>query len=201
MSFANVFARSDVEGGYPNAVPCETSKLSREIFQDLVRPLLPRMYQVCLAFTGHRQDAEDLLQQALVSAYMHRDSCVARDLGFSGWLYVIIRNEFYETWRKKKRRDSLWDKFLQHVGVQEKDTEVPYEDPEKQAMRNDTIVQLLAGMRRLNEGQRDVLVMCSVAEFSHDEAARLLGLPVGTVKSRHARALVAMRVFFQKCAA
>jgi len=171
--------------------------LARARFEAAVEPLLPRLYRFCLALCHSRQEAEDLLQDALVRAYLNRDDVQER-LSL-GWLCGIARNQFLEHRRSLARRRSLLDAVLEGAtsvlgplfagGVEQP-------DPEARLGASEEADQLWRCLRELPEKFRLVVLLCDVEELAHDEAARVLGLPVGTVKSRHFRGRARLGALF-----
>src|SRR5690349_17745618 len=78
----------------------------RAQFEAEVEALMPRLHRFCLALCQEREEAEDLLQDSLVRAYLHRDSYQGHG-SFFGWLCGIVRNQFIESRRSAARRRSL----------------------------------------------------------------------------------------------
>jgi len=158
-------------------------------FESEVAPLLPQLHRVCLTLCRDRQEAEDLLQDALVNAYLHRDSFKGRG-SFFGWLCGIVRNQFVEHRRAASRRHSLLERVLQGAssvlgtlftgGVEQP-------SPELQACHSQQAALMLRCLHALPEKFRLVVLLCDVEELGYEEVASILGLPVGTVKSRHFR--------------
>ncbi|HYO68724.1 MAG TPA: RNA polymerase sigma factor, partial [Archangium sp.] len=84
----------------------------RASFEAEVEPLMPRLHRFCLTLCKEREEAEDLLQDALVRAYLHRNSFQGHG-SFFGWLCGIVRNQFLESRRSAARRRSLLDSVLE----------------------------------------------------------------------------------------
>jgi RNA polymerase sigma-70 factor, ECF subfamily len=158
-------------------------------FESEVAPLLPQLHRLCLTLCRDPQEAEDLFQDALVNAYLHRDTFEGRG-SFFGWLCGIVRNQFIENRRALARRRSLLEAVLQGAssvlgslftgGVEQL-------SPELQACHSQQAALLLRCLHALPEKFRLVVLLCDVEELSYEEVALILGIPVGTVKSRHSR--------------
>ncbi|MFY1832376.1 RNA polymerase sigma factor [Myxococcus fulvus] len=169
---------------------------SRERFEAEVEPLLPRLHRFCLAVCRDRQEAEDVLQDTLVRAYVHRELEGPPSLA---WLCGIARNQFLEHRRSSARRRSLLESVLEGAssvlgslfvgGVEQP-------DPEARLCGCEEAELLMACLRAMPEKFRLVVLLCDVEELAHDEVARVLGLPVGTVKSRHSRGRARLGVLF-----
>ena len=91
------------------------------------------------------------------------------------WLFTILRNLHVSTWRRDRRRN----------GVAIDETTMP-----AVAARQDTALEVhdvLAALDQLPEEQKSLLLLVGVEDFSYDDAARILGMPIGTVMSRLSR--------------
>lgn len=189
----------------------ETSELSavaaatwsREEFERAVRPLFPALLRLCRALADTPEQAEDLLQNALVKAYQHRSSYRA-EAPLLGWLYGIVRNEHMDTVRHTARRRSLVRDAVERFGTMFEDWfgtpdgRDPGLDPERSldAMRDTE--RLFAALRALPDPYRVVVWMCDVEELPYQEVSQSLSLPLGTVKSRHARGRVRLRALLEQ---
>lgn len=150
---------------------------------------MPRLHRVCLTLCRDKEEAEDLLQDGLVRAFLHRDSYQGHGSYF-GWLCGIVRNQFIENRRTSARRRSLLDSVLEgassvlgtlFTGAAEQ------ADPEERACRTQEAALMLRCLHGLPEKYRMVVLLCDVEELGYEEVAGVLDLPVGTVKSRHSR--------------
>jgi RNA polymerase sigma-70 factor, ECF subfamily len=162
---------------------------TRARFEADVERLLPRLHRLCLALCRDKQEAEDLLQDSLVRAYLHRDSYQQRG-SFFGWLCGITRNQFLESRRSWARRRSLLDSVLEGAtsvlgSLFTGGTEQP--DPEALLCRSEEAELLMRSLHSLPEKFRLVVLLCDVEELGYEAVSEALGIPVGTVKSRHSR--------------
>ena len=176
-------ARHDAQ---PGPEPVGADRLR---FQSEVAPLLPQLHRLCLTLCRQPQEAEDLLQDALVRAFLYRETFQARG-AFFGWLCGIVRNQFSENRRAQARRRSLMERVLAGASsvlgsVFTGGTEQP--SPELQACHSQQASVLLRCLHELPEKFRLVVLLCDVEELGYEEVASILGVPVGTVKSRHFR--------------
>jgi RNA polymerase sigma-70 factor, ECF subfamily len=167
-------------------------------FESEVELLMPRLYRLCLALCRSRQEAEDLLQEALVRAFLHRNSFRGQGSYF-GWLCKVVRSQFMEGRRNAARRGGLLESMLGGatavmgwlVGGEER------VDPEVAACQSQQGAMLLRCLHRLPEKFRMVVLLCDVEELGYEEVAGILGVPVGTVKSRHSRGRVQLGEAFR----
>ncbi|HWN69102.1 MAG TPA: RNA polymerase sigma factor, partial [Haliangium sp.] len=149
--------------------------------------LLPRLFRLCVALTGAPDQAEDLLQVSLLKAYQRRRSYEGRGT-LSAWLAGIIRHENEEIVRKSARRRSLLDRAMQEVyNLFDTISSSPPPNPETWVCSHEQAGMLLSCVHELPEPYRTIIWLCDIEELSYEEVAEMVNIPVGTVKSRHAR--------------
>lgn len=166
-------------------------------FQEAITPLVPRLFRLCMALTGVPDQAEDLLQASLVKAYLGRESFAGRG-SLAAWLAGIVRREHGEVMRTTARRRSLLRAAYEHVGdlLADLSGSAP-PDPESWTCTRQEAGMLLACVNELAEPFRTIIWLCDIEELGYEEVAQLLDLPVGTVKSRHARGRARLRRAFE----
>ncbi|WP_158924430.1 RNA polymerase sigma factor [Acidisphaera sp. S103] len=139
---------------------------------------IPALRRYAWSLLRDTDDADDLVQDCLVRALdrVAADPAVA---AVRPWLFTIMHNLFVSRWRtKRKRRVTMPDEATDNA-------EVPIGPEQDDALiRRD----LLAGLDRLTEDQRQVLLLVSVEGLEYREVASILEVPVGTVMSRLSRA-------------
>ena len=136
---------------------------------------------------GAGDDADDVVQEALVKAYRQ----LARyrgESGFRPWLLAIVANETRNLHRSRRRRDGL---AVRAAVAAEPAPDGP--DPADSVLARERREQLVERLRLLPQRDRDVLVCRFLLDLSEQETAAALGVPKGTVKSRTARALGKLR--------
>ncbi len=138
--------------------------------------LLPRLRRFGRAITGHRQDADDLVQMALERALTRREQWEAGSRLLS-WLFRIMQNLWIDELRARSRRDRVFapEEAGEHVGVSTTEAQI-----DALAVRK--------AMDRLNKDQRIAVSLVLVEGLPYREAAEVLGVPIGTLTSRLARA-------------
>ena len=161
-------------------------------FNTLVDRYERDIYNLCYRLLGDKQSAEDAAQEAFLSAY--------RSLaGFAGgnvrsWLLRIAANQSKDELRRRKRKDraASLDQMFDTLGAS---VEVP--DPSQtaeQVVEDKERAQLLQVLLlQLPEEQRTALVLVDLMDHRYEEAAEILELSVGTVKSRIHRARTKLR--------
>jgi RNA polymerase sigma-70 factor (ECF subfamily) len=133
-----------------------------------------------LALTGSGWEAEDLVQETLARAIAAAAS-FRKDGNLRGWLFSIMHNAFVSSVRAKRVVERELNDDLPEVGQ-------PATQLERLEVRD-----VLSALARLPEGQRAALVLIALEDFSYREAARVLGVPLGTLMSRLARGRETLR--------
>lgn len=154
-------------------------------FAAALAPHQARLYRTCLVLARNTPDAEDLLQEAWVKAWRHRAAFDGTG-SLYGWLLQIVRRTHWERVRQLARRRTLWQ------AVQDGLSEVwdvlgPAVDPEELTGTVQSADALLAALRQIPAPFAEVVALCDLEGMDYASAAAHLQLPIGTVKSRHAR--------------
>ncbi|MDH6226065.1 MULTISPECIES: RNA polymerase sigma factor SigM [Streptomyces] len=153
-----------------------------EAFGELVRRHRDRLWAVALRTLGDREEAADAVQDALVSAY-RRAHTFRGHAAVTTWLHRITVNACLDRARKAAtRRTSPVDDAERLDQLLE-----PHEAASAPAERNDLHRELINALATLPPDQRAALVLVDMQGFPVAEAAGVLDVPVGTVKSRCAR--------------
>ncbi len=168
-----------------------------DAFNLLVLEHQTRAFNLAWRITGDGATAGDATQEAFLSAY--RNLASYRGGSFRAWLLRIVTNACYDELRRRKRRpaeslDALEDASLSGDGVRSVD---PFsssaEDPEKAAERAEVTRAIERCLHGLPEEFRTVVILADVLGLDYKEVATTMGSPVGTVRSRLARARARLR--------
>ncbi|MFJ9244334.1 RNA polymerase sigma factor SigM [Streptomyces sp. NPDC101776] len=153
-----------------------------DAFGELVRRHRDRLWAVALRTLGDREEAADAVQDALVSAYRAAHTFRGQS-AVTTWLHRITVNACLDRARKAaSRKTSPVDDTERLEQLLE-----PHESAAAPAERNDLYRQLLEALGTLPPDQRAALVLVDMQGYPVAEAARMLDVPTGTVKSRCAR--------------
>jgi RNA polymerase sigma-70 factor (ECF subfamily) len=152
-----------------------------DAFGELARDSIDRLYVIARLILRDQTRAEDATQEALLAAWRHIRGLRDPDR-FDAWLHRLLVNACYREAGRDRRRRSV------ELHVEVSDATAPVAVPDL-ADRD----QLERGFRRLDTDQRVVLVLHYYLGLPLDEAAQVLGIPPGTVRSRLHRATTAMR--------
>lgn len=136
---------------------------------------------------GDRQRAEDLVQETLLRAWRHPQGLDPERGSVRAWLFTTARHLSIDAWRRRGARvaEVITDSPPELVG----------EDETERAVEGWIVAEAL---RRLSPAHREVLVECFYRGRSVTEAAALLGVPAGTVKSRTHYALRSLRLVLEE---
>jgi RNA polymerase sigma-70 factor (ECF subfamily) len=152
-----------------------------QIFERLVLPEVDVMWRVAMSLTRNRADAEDLVQESLLRAYKAIG-------GFDGrypraWLLTILRNT--ERNRHRRRRPELLN---DPDSVEERGPRTEADEVEQRVEDHEFDEAVTAALQELPENFRRVVELVDVDGLTYQEAADVLGVPLGTVMSRLHRA-------------
>ncbi len=150
-----------------------------DAFGELVRRHRDRLWAVALRTLGDREEAADALQDALVSAYRRADG-FRGDSAVTTWLHRIVVNACLDRIRRRQARPTV------ALPDQEPADTVDAHD------RTETALDVRAALARLPEHQRQALVLVDMHALSVSEAAQVLEVAEGTIKSRCARGRAAL---------
>jgi RNA polymerase sigma-70 factor (ECF subfamily) len=159
-----------------------------EDFESLVKEHEKRVYNVCLRFCGDADDAFDLAQEVFLKAWRHMDS-FRGDSAVYTWLYRLAVNTCADFSRKKARRGGP------AVSLDDAEFSLPDTrfEPSVALERKELSRALEEAMGRLSPEHGQVVTLREFAGLSYGEIAESLGIEEGTVKSRLARARLALR--------
>lgn len=138
----------------------------------LVHRHLPRALRVAWRIVRHKDDAEDVVQDAFLRALERIDQCEA-DRPFGPWFVRIVATTAINRQRSAKRRDT---EELSDTAVS--DTVGPADAASGNLLR----AEVVAALARLPAMQRQLMELVTFEEFTPTEAAQLLGIPAGTAR-------------------
>jgi len=149
-------------------------------FRSELVDLIPFLRAFARTLCGDRDEADDLCQEALAKAWQSSAS-FQPGTNLKAWLFMILRNHFYSN-RRRSWRQRPWDESIaQHTPV-----------TQGSQTANLNLQDLSRAMRGLPDEQREALILVGAGGFSCEEASRVCGCAVGTIKSRVARARKAL---------
>jgi RNA polymerase sigma-70 factor (ECF subfamily) len=156
-----------------------------DAFTELVHRHRDRLWAVAVRTLGDREDAADALQEALISAFRNASS-FRGDAAVTTWLHRIVVNACLDRIRRRAARPT--------VPLGEHDPPSRRDAP----AQVDTRLAVRAALAALPVEQREALVLVDMEDLPVVEAARLLGVPEGTVKSRCSRGRTALAALLRE---
>ncbi|MFI7552743.1 sigma-70 family RNA polymerase sigma factor [Micromonospora sediminimaris] len=158
------------------------SATAEQFYADLVAQNGASVRAYLLRLTRNQSIAEDVYQETLLRAWRHRQRLVGREGSIRSWLYTVAHNAAVDQLRGRRSQpvgSEVWDSIQQPV-------------PD----HADAVVAsaaLMPALRRLTAEHRDVIFELYYRRSTVTEAARSIGIPPGTVKSRAHYAVRALR--------
>ncbi len=149
-------------------------------FNRMVSDHGPTLYRMAYRMVGDRHEAEDLVQEAFRSAWKSRESFQS-GCGERGWLAAILRRRAADHWRRPKPPTVLVGDSVD-AGANDDDV-----------FRDELSDEMQRALDQLPQDLKETLLLVVVTELTHQEAADVLGIPLGTVLSRVSRARKRLR--------
>jgi RNA polymerase sigma-70 factor (ECF subfamily) len=158
-------------GAAPKPASADDEGFKRELVL-----LIPHLRAFARTLTGDATAADDLAQDAMMKAWDARAS-YQMGTNMKAWTFMILRNQFYSDKRRSWRSVALDQEMAERTLVANTnfDGAIALDD-------------LRQAMMMLPENQREALILIGAGGFSYEEAAEMIGVAVGTVKSRVSRA-------------
>jgi RNA polymerase sigma-70 factor (ECF subfamily) len=164
--------------------PETTAENQRDRFESLVKPLEPVLMRVALRMSGNVDRAADCVQDAILDGYRSfLKGGLVDASGFRPWMLRILTNEVYAQTAKESKA----------VATDRIDEVVEASQSRDSILEKELLDSILDGdielaLKSLNADQRMLVLLVDVEELDYGEAAKTLGIPLGTVRSRLARA-------------
>ncbi|NJO37085.1 MAG: sigma-70 family RNA polymerase sigma factor [Rhizobiales bacterium] len=141
---------------------------------------IPRLRRYARFLVGNADRADDLVQDCLTRAITKIDSWQP-GTNMRAWLFVIMRNGYFNELRRKSRSPIIEDSEA-----------MPAVTPGNQEAHL-ALQEVRRAFLQLSEEHREVLLLVAIEGLAYDEAAGIIGVPIGTVRSRASRARAALR--------
>jgi RNA polymerase sigma-70 factor (ECF subfamily) len=137
---------------------------------------VPHLRRYARALTGDFTSAEDLVQDTIERGW-RRMTLWRPGSNLRAWLFTIMHNLYINQVKAGQRHSN--------IAVSHDDRDVPVSAPQDHHLE---LIDLSKALQRLPPEQREVLLLIGLEQMSYDEAAKILGVPIGTVMSRLSRA-------------
>jgi RNA polymerase sigma-70 factor (ECF subfamily) len=169
-------------------------------FEAELGAIVDTVFRTALRLTGNRQDAEDLVQEAALSAFRGR-ATFAAGTNFKAWFFKILLRCFYGAHRKRRPEHSIADVEDAHEMILYKHAYeaglLSQDDPIAATIGRLASDDIAAALDALPDIYRAVCTMYLMEDFSYEEIGEVLGVPLGTVRSRlhRGRAMLQKRLW------
>ncbi|QVM85530.1 sigma-70 family RNA polymerase sigma factor [Novosphingobium decolorationis] len=147
-----------------------------EAFRRELMGVLPHLRAFARGLCGRHDFADDLVQETAVKAWTARERYQV-GTNMRAWTFAILRNHYLSELRKSKRQTDVEDADMERMLVMEADQEGPVH-----------LGDMEAALQKLAPERREAVLLVGASGFSYEEAADIAGCPIGTMKSRVARA-------------
>jgi len=173
-------------------------------FAEVVRHSQKKVFNIAYRMLGNMEEAKDLAQEVFISVFESIKG-LREEEKFDAWVTQITLNHCRNRWKYLKRRqffnsDSLDDPVETEDGPLPRSVGDPSGNPET-LYEKKMIQQIIQkGLLKLNEDQRELIVLRDLQGFSYEEIGELLGLPEGTIKSKLHRARMDLKGVLERFA-
>lgn len=150
-------------------------------WRELVTRHSRKVFGLCYRFSGRVDEAEDLTQEVFLRVYQNLDRYRSSAGAFNTWLMTVARNHAIDHYRRRReertRRDDGTEGEMELLPSGE-------EGPMMALERKERVQLVQRGLRALPDDLRDPIILCDLQGLPYEEAAKVLEVPLGTVKSR-----------------
>eukprot|EP00456_Euglypha_rotunda_P047796 TRINITY_DN3823_c0_g1_i4.p2 TRINITY_DN3823_c0_g1~~TRINITY_DN3823_c0_g1_i4.p2 ORF type:complete len:231 (+),score=47.88 TRINITY_DN3823_c0_g1_i4:855-1547(+) len=162
------------------ASQAEPARLSDAAFKSELTRVIPQLRAFARSLCGNHDLADDLVQETMMKTWAARQRYVA-GTNFRAWSFTILRNHYFSLTRRR-RFTGEWDDLVADrvlAAPASQDTSIELRD-------------LMRALMQLPEPQREALILVGAGGISYEETAEITRVAIGTVKSRVARARMAL---------
>lgn len=161
----------------------QESKKQQDFNEEII-PHLDALYNFGLRLTADPNDAEDLVQDTIVKAYRFFSS-YEKGTNAKAWLFRILKNSYINNYRRKSKKPQEVDydevaTFYETIRAERTETS----DLEDKMFRDLIDDDLSRALNSIPEDFRTVVLLCDVEDFTYEEIANMLDVPIGTIRSR-----------------
>jgi RNA polymerase sigma-70 factor (ECF subfamily) len=177
----------------PERVPKLSKEEKDRRFQAELLPVLDSLYNFAFRLTLDEDDANDLVQETYLKAYRFFEY-FEPGTNAKAWLFRILKNSFINDFRKKSKQPAKVDysEIEGYYNTEEVDAEgdtgSTSPDLRQQATRDLIGDEVASALNSLPVDFRTVIILCDLEGFTYEEMAKVLDIPIGTVRSRLHRA-------------
>ncbi|MBP6385762.1 MAG: sigma-70 family RNA polymerase sigma factor [Pseudarcicella sp.] len=165
-----------------------------KVFDDEFMPHINAMYNFAFRLTNDEEDANDLVQDTFLKAFRFIKS-FEKGTNAKAWLFRILKNSFINDFRKKTKEPSKVDyQEIESTYNSDEDAETTGTTDLRAESVQDMIGDEIANaLNQLQVDFRTVIILCDIEGFTYEEMAKILDIPIGTVRSRLHRARMLLK--------
>ena len=166
-----------------------SEKEKYKIFDEEFMPHINSMYNFAFRLTMDEDDANDLVQDTYLKAFRFINS-FQKGTNAKAWLFRILKNSFINDYRKKSKEPAKVDYQEVETFYNSEDAEADNITPD---LRSESLSEMIGdevanALNALAVDFRTVIILCDIEGFTYEEMAKILDIPIGTVRSRLHRA-------------
>ncbi|MDW7695076.1 sigma-70 family RNA polymerase sigma factor [Flammeovirgaceae bacterium SG7u.111] len=165
-----------------------SEKEKTKIFDEEFMPHIDSMYNFAYKLTLDEEEAKDLVQDTYLKAFRFITS-FEKGTNAKAWLFRILKNSFINDYRKKSKQPSKVDyqEVETYYNSENADHDITI-DLRSETMQNRIGDEVTNALNSLAVDFRIVIILCDLEGFTYEEMAKILDIPIGTVRSRLHRA-------------
>jgi RNA polymerase sigma-70 factor (ECF subfamily) len=164
------------------------------LFEKEALPHIDALYNFALRMTGNKKEAGSLLYKTFSKAYWFFDK-LERDTDYKIWLFRIIKNTYSDSYSKKSNEQDENHNEIETLYTTIKDSLPDNFSLEKEIYNNLNDKEINEALSSLPEDLKMVIILCDIEDFSYEQIADLIDIPIGTLISRLYRG---RKMFFLK---
>lgn len=163
-----------------------------EAFEKLIFDYQKKVFNLCYRYLENYHDASELAQEVFIKVYKSIDSFKGES-SLSTWIYKIAASACIDELRRRKRRIMPIEDY-DHINKKSELTDNHF-SPHEQYEKNEVKREIQEAISQLSEEYKTAIILRDIQGFSYDEIASIVGIPLGTVKSRIKRARNAIKEY------
>ncbi len=171
------------------AIQTVTEEEKDLIFNEEFYPQADALYNFAYSLTHNEPDSSDLVQECYTKAFRFIDKYDA-GTNAKAWLFKILKNAFINNYRKKAKAPTKVN--IDDIAGYKEDENAGslsgYVDLREEIFQNMMGDEVTAAVNGLSVDYRTVILLCDVEDFTYEEISKIIGAPIGTVRSRLYRA-------------
>jgi RNA polymerase sigma-70 factor (ECF subfamily) len=169
-------------------LPIDTKEAKDALFNKEFLPHIDALYTFAYHLTYNEDDANDLVQETFLKAYRFIQS-YEQGTNAKAWLFKILKNGFINDYRKKTKEPNKVDyEDIVNYHDQEDTRHVGTVDLRQEVFEGIMGDEVTKAVNSLPVDFRTVILLCDIEGFSYEEIAKIINIPIGTVRSRLHRA-------------